>query len=376
MKLSIKHSSFILSLSLLFNSMVIALSQIPTINQHIPENWFVSFWPQIAVLSSIILLGLSLFIHQEQIPRLSISLRVQAAVILVALVCSAIHFYNSSHYHFYSYHMDYYLYTTRILRMLLNASLAVWFMQYAFMPTKQVLSRSRLNYVGLVAMLWATVVLVLILTSGLHILFTERVAGYGTTYSTPWVLHAISLIFFSAYAIDEIIAAKRAPIQSTSSETTISTPSESSKQIVDQPVFSKTCKVIAWISVVSIFAGIVTIILCDMYLRRYHISHVTFPLAIVAYILCIINVINMLKQQNKKWVYTLNMIARIFIRIMLVVLILLCFSVIEGEVYRATINTCFIIPIFVWAINSAIVILSSTSLFKRKQQTINNHLHE
>ena len=78
MKLSLKFSSLTMAACASLYALSILIWQIPAVHSWTIWQSHIGYLPHVAVLIGMIIFGIGLYLHQEQIPRLNKSLRWQA----------------------------------------------------------------------------------------------------------------------------------------------------------------------------------------------------------------------------------------------------------------------------------------------------------
>ena len=93
MKLSLKHSSIAMAACASLYALSKLIRQVPTVHSWAIWRSHIGYLPHVAVLIGMIIFGIGLYLHQEQIPRLNKSLRWQAIGIVTMTLCAVL--YNS-----------------------------------------------------------------------------------------------------------------------------------------------------------------------------------------------------------------------------------------------------------------------------------------
>ena len=93
MKLSLKHSSIAMAACASLYALSILIWQIPAVQGWTIWRSHIGYLPHVAVLIGMIIFGIGLHLHQEQLPRLNKSLRWQAIGIVTMTLCAVL--YNS-----------------------------------------------------------------------------------------------------------------------------------------------------------------------------------------------------------------------------------------------------------------------------------------
>ena len=191
MKLSIKHSSIAMAACASLYALSILIWQIPAV-----QNWtiwqsHIGYLPHVAVLIGMIIFGIGLYQRQEQIPRLTKSLRWQAIGIVTMTLCAVL--YNSfSNGSIWIDGMAY-CYWNPWLHFIIVLWVAAWLLQFGLAKRENTYANPVLGVVGIIVSLAAALLLTFMLVSYVHVLVTEHVAGFQTTTWLSW-LRPIALI--------------------------------------------------------------------------------------------------------------------------------------------------------------------------------------
>ena len=191
MKLSIKHSSLAMAACASFYALSILTRQIPAVHSWAIWRSHIGYLPHVAVLIGMIILGIGLYLHQEQIPRLNKSLRWQAIGIVTMTLCAVL--YNSFGNGIVQICGMAYCYWNPWLHFIIVLWVAAWLLQFGTVKHENTYASPVLGVVGIIVSLAATLLLTFMLVSYVHVLVTEHVAGFQTTTWLSW-LRPIALI--------------------------------------------------------------------------------------------------------------------------------------------------------------------------------------
>ena len=144
-----------------------------------------------AVLIGMVILGIGLYLHQEQIPRLNKSLRWQAIGITIITACMLI--YNCLLDGSVLINGMAYCYWESWPHIVVLLWVAAWLLQFGLAKHKNTHVNPVLGIVGIIMAVAAALVLTFMLVSYVHVLITGHVAGFQTTTWLSW-LRPIALI--------------------------------------------------------------------------------------------------------------------------------------------------------------------------------------
>lgn len=189
MKLTIQKSSVFVAIAMTINTLLKIIARTSFYRDLIEFSSREAIWYscKALLLFSIIVFGISLFINRKQIPLLSKSLKIQALVIGLFLTFEIIYNWESSFLHYY--------YTNTILLLFIT----IWFWQFAFITPQKLFPSKYLGKTSLVISITISIVLLLMLTSFIHVLFTGHVIGFGLTYLINWITAITFCLFFGIF---------------------------------------------------------------------------------------------------------------------------------------------------------------------------------
>ena len=191
MKLSLKHSSIAMAACASLYALSILIRQIPAVHSWAIWRSHIGYLPHVAVLIGMIILGIGLYLHQEQIPRLNKSLRWQAIGIVTMTLCAVL--YNSFGNGIVQICGMAYCYWNPWLHFIIILWVAAWLLQFGTVKHENTYASPVLGVVGIIMAVAAALVLTFMLVSYVHVLITGHVAGFQTTTWLSW-LRPIALI--------------------------------------------------------------------------------------------------------------------------------------------------------------------------------------
>lgn len=196
MTLSLKSSSLFVAVAMSLFCAFVIIAKTPFYQNVIllVDKYFVlSYACTSLLLVSMFLLGVSIFINRKQIPVLSNSLLWQARVI-VSVLCFVLFCNIFSISSVYIHGMLYFWWHGfEWLRYVMLLLMTTWLWQFAYMKPQEYISAKHLGNCGLAVSIGIGAVLLLILTSFVHVLFTGHVAGFRTNVFVSW-LKPISVV--------------------------------------------------------------------------------------------------------------------------------------------------------------------------------------
>ena len=191
MKLSLKHSSIAMVACASLYALSILIRQIPAVHSWAIWRSHIGYLPHVAVLIGMVILGIGLYLHQEQIPRLNKSLRWQAIGIVTMTLCAVL--YNSFGNGIVQICGMAYCYWNPWLHFIIILWVAAWLLQFGLAKRENTYANPVLGVVGIIVAVAAALVLTFMLVSYVHVLITGHVAGFQTTTWLSW-LRPIALI--------------------------------------------------------------------------------------------------------------------------------------------------------------------------------------
>ena len=206
MTLSLKRSSFFAAVAISLFSAFVIIAQTPfyqNVILPVDKYFMLSYACTSLLLVSMFLLGVSIFINRKQIPVLSNSLLWQARVI-VSVLCFVLFCNIFSISSVYIHGMLYFWWHGfEWLRYVMLLLMTTWLWQFAYMKPQEYISAKHLGNCGLVVSIGIGVVLLLMLTSFVHVLFTGHVAGFRTNVFVSW-LKPISVVLLLITYLSEV----------------------------------------------------------------------------------------------------------------------------------------------------------------------------
>ena len=368
MKLSLKHSSIAMAACASLYALSILIRQIPAVHDWTIWQSHIGYLPHVAVLIGMIILGIGLYLHQEQIPRLTKSLRWQAIGITIITACMLI--YNGLFDGSVFINGMAYCYWESWSHIVILLWVAAWLLQFGMNKHENTYANPVLGVVGIIVVVAAALLLTFMLVSYVHVLVTGHVAGFQTTTWLSW-LRPIALITLGGTLLlgdSSIIKEKE----------------QADNKIQELRAYSRANQVIAKVSVGAIVGFIILGIIGsifggfndDDFIVSYTITTIAF-----VHMLWISSVIAMLLEKDLvRWHRTLNILAPIVINGVLVLWALLAVhmpcvltcsfeSTITEEIFIIGVFLSLIFVITVWIINTVVVLRSST---RSKQHQISS----
>ena len=191
MKLSLKHSSIAMAACASLYALSKLIRQVPAVHGWTIWHSHIGYLPHVAVLIGMIIFGIGLYLHQEQIPRLNKSLRWQAIGITIITACMLI--YNCLLDGSVRINGMAYCYWESWPHIVVLLWVAAWLLQFGLAKHKNTHVNPVLGIVGIIMAVAAALVLTFMLVSYVHVLITGHVAGFQTTTWLSW-LRPIALI--------------------------------------------------------------------------------------------------------------------------------------------------------------------------------------
>lgn len=191
MKLSLKHSSIAMAACASLYALSKLIRQIPAVHSWAIWRSHIGYLPHVAVLIGMIILGIGLYLHQEQIPRLNKSLRWQAIGIVTMTLCAVL--YNCFGNGIVQICGMAYCYWNPWLHFIILLWVAAWLLQFGMVKHENTYASPVLGVAGIIASIAAAILLTFMLVSYVHVLVTGHVAGFQTTTWLSW-LRPIALI--------------------------------------------------------------------------------------------------------------------------------------------------------------------------------------
>ena len=185
MKLSLKHSSIAMAACASLYSLSILIRQIPAVHSWTIWHSHIGYLPHVAVLIGMIIFGIGLYQRQEQIPRLTKSLRWQA-IGIVTMVLGAV-LYNSFGNGIVQICGMAYCYWNPWLHFIILLWVAAWLLQFGLAKRENTYTNPVLGVVGIIVTAAAALLLTFMLVSYVHVLVTGHVAGFQTTTWLSWL---------------------------------------------------------------------------------------------------------------------------------------------------------------------------------------------
>ena len=205
MKLSLKKSSIFTVVAMSIYCMFIILAQTKLYDNvilPIDRHFALSYICTSLLLVSIVILGLAFFINRNHIPHLSKPLLWQTRIIVIVLflmlLCNIFGIasvYINGMLYFWWHGFEW-------LRYVMLLLITAWLWQYAYITPQEYISTKALGNCGLAVSVGVGIVLLLMLISFVHVLFTGHVAGFRTNLIVSWSKPISALILYICYLIN------------------------------------------------------------------------------------------------------------------------------------------------------------------------------
>ena len=205
MKLSLKSSFLFVAVAMSIYSAFIIIAQTPLYDNVIlsVDKYFVlSYVCTSLLLVSMLVLGISIFIHRKHIPVLSKSLlwqtRVITAILFFMLFCNIFSIASvciNGMLYFWWHGFEW-------LRYVMLFLVTAWLWQIAYIKPKEYLSTKPLGNCGLAVSIGVGVVLLLMFISLVHVLFTGHVAGFRTNVFVSWLKPISVVLLLITYLLE------------------------------------------------------------------------------------------------------------------------------------------------------------------------------
>lgn len=365
MKLSLKLSSLAMAACASLYALSILIWQIPGIARWTIGKIDIYYLPHVAVLIGMIIFGIGLYQRQEQIPRLTKSLRWQAIGIVTMTLCAVL--YNSFGNGIVQICGMAYCYWNPWLHFIILLWVAAWLLQFGTVKHENTHANPVLGIVGIIVALASALLLTFMFVSYVHVLMTGHVAGFQTTAWLSW-LRPIALMAIGGSMLLGDCCVIKAKGQSDNGCTEVHSYSKANQMIAKVSV-----GVIAVLSVLAIFSGIFGWFENTYWEDCYFITVLGF-----IHMLWISSVIAMLLEKDLAgWHRTLNILAPILINGAIVLALLLEVYIPMEIIYHLSSTLTKDIPemgfilsiifvIAVWIINT-IVVLRTIARTKEKK---------
>ena len=351
MKLSLKLSSLAMAACASLYALSILIWQIPAVQGWTIWRSHIGYLPHVAVLIGMIIFGIGLYLHQEQIPRLTKSLRWQAIGITIITICAVL--YTCFTDGIVSISGIAYCYWESWPHILILLWVAAWLLQLGWTKHEHTHSSPALGIVGIVVSLAAALLLIFMVVSYVRVLMTGHVAGFHTTAWLSWLRPSALIVLGGTMLLGEHGITKE--------------KEQTDNGIQEAQSYSKANQVIAKVSVGAVLSFIILGIIGGIFnWFSHHNFRGIYTITTFAFVhmLWISSVITMLLEKDLAgWHRTLNILAPIVIN---GVLVLLALNAIQQIDYRIPnfvedfLCLCLLMSIvfviIVWLINTIIVL--------------------
>ena len=191
MKLSLKLSSLAMAACASLYALSILIWQIPAVQGWTIWRSHIGYLPHVAMLIGMIIFGIGLYQNQEQVPRLTNSLRWQAIGITIITICAVL--YTCFTDGIVSISGIAYCYWESWSHIVILLWVAAWLLQFGLAKRENTYANPVLGVVGIIVSLAAALLLIFMVVSYVRVLMTGYVAGFHTTAWLSW-LRPIALI--------------------------------------------------------------------------------------------------------------------------------------------------------------------------------------
>ena len=355
MKLSLKHSSLAMAACASLYALSILIWQIPAVQGWTIWQSHIGYLPHVAVLIGMIIFGIGLYQQREQLPRLNKSLRWQAIGITIITGCMLI--YNCLFDGSVRINGMAYCYWESWSHIVILLWVAAWLLQFGLAKRENTYANPVLGVVGIIVSLAATLLLIFMLVSYVHVLVTGHVAGFQTTTWLSW-LRPIALISLGGTML-------------LGDSSVIKEKEQTDNKIQELRAYSRANQVIAKVSVgvliLFTILGILSAIFHWFENRYWGECYIVTTFGFI-HMLWISSVIAMLLEKDlARWHRTLNILAPILINGAIVLALLLEVYIPREVIYQLSRTLTEDIPemgfilsiifvIAVWFINTIIVL--------------------
>ena len=355
MKLSLKLSSLAMAACASLYALSILIRQIPAVHSWAIWRSHIGYLPHVAVLIGMIILGIGLYLHQEQIPRLNKSLRWQAIGIVTMTLCAVL--YNSFGNGIVQICGMAYCYWNPWLHFIILLWVAAWLLQFGLAKRENTYANPVLGVVGIIVSLATTLLLTFMLVSYVHVLVTGHVAGFQTTTWLSW-LRPIALISLGGTML-------------LGDSSVIKEQEQTDNKIQELRAYSRANQVIAKVSVGVVLSFIILGIIGGIFSwfsHNYFMVIYTITTFALVHMLWISSVIAMLLEKElPRWHRTINILAPLIINGAIVLALLLEAYIPREVIYQLSRTLTEVMPtigliltiafvIAVWFINTIIVL--------------------
>ena len=355
MKLSLKHSSIAMAACASLYALSILIFELPRIASWTIGKIDIYYLPHVAVLIGMIIFGIGLYQRQEQIPRLTKSLRWQAIGITIITACMLI--YNCLFDGSVRINGMAYCYWESWSHIVVLLWVAAWLLQFGLAKRENTYANPVLGVVGIIVSLAATLLLIFMLVSYVHVLVTGHVAGFQTTTWLSW-LRPIALI-----SLGGTMLLGNSSVIKEKGQTDNKIQELHAYSRANQVIAKVSVGVIAVLSVLAIFSGIFGWFENTYWEECYFITVLGS-----IHMLWISSVIAMLLEKDlARWHRTINILAPLIINGAIVLALLLEVYIPREVIYQLSRTLTEVVPtigliltiafvIAVWFINTIIVL--------------------
>ena len=367
MKLTLKQSSIAMAICASLYMALLVAYQIPGAASFLYQCQLLPYLPQALLLVGIIVMGLTLYFNAHQLPTLTKSLKRQAVcwgVITLCIILYNLIPVNSIHINGFRYCY----WRSSWMHIAMVAWLTAWLWQYAFMKQADTFCCKPMKVTSALIVFVAALFLVLMVTSGIHVMIYDHVAGFKTRGWLSWLRPLMAIGFFGTYLYGERVYNK---VSSSKTANSNDTPTQAPSVIQ----FSKANNILAWASIctLTIFSLLAIIGACFSWFRfGYFEDKFLICLLSSIHLLWICSVVSMLLEKSvQRWLRIMNIIAPLIINGAIVLAMIIVGFMPDylmrdfeyTNIYDLLMVVFFLsiaFPIVVWLINTFVVLRSKT----------------
>lgn len=351
MKLSLKLSSIAMAACALLYALSMLKFEIHGITGWIIGKIDIWYLPHVAMLIGMIIFGIGLYQNQEQIPRLTNSLRWQAIGIMIMTVCVVLYNWFADGINRMGGMSS--GYWNPWLHFIIILWVVAWLLQFGFAKHENTYTSTALGAIGIIVSLAAALILILMVVSFVRVLMIGYVAGFQTTAWLSW-LRPFALIALGGTML-------------MSERSVIIAKDQTDSEINEVQSYSRANQIIAKVSISAVLCFIIIGIIGGIFnWFSHHNFRGIYTITTFAFVhmLWISSMIAMLLEKVlPRWHRTLNILAPIVINGVLVLLAL--YSILEliynipnfvEDFLCLCLLVSFVFIIIVWLINTIIVL--------------------
>ena len=309
MKLTLKQSSIAMAVCTSLYMALLVAYQIPVAANFLYKCQLLPYLPQALLLVGIIVIGMTSYFNAHQLPTLTKPLKWQAVcwgVITLCIILYNLIPVNSIHINGFRYCY----WRSSWMHIAMVAWLTAWLWQYAFMQKTKTFCSKPMMVTSAFIVFVAALFLVLMVTSGIHVMIYDHVAGFKTRGWLSWLRPLMAIGFFGTYLNGERVYNT---VSSSKAANSNDTPTQSPSVIQ----YAKANKILAWasIGILTIFALLAIIGACFSWFRFGNFED-KFLICLLSsiHMLWICSVVLMLLEKSvQRWLRIMNIIAPLII---------------------------------------------------------------